>query len=58
MIVDYFYPSGAYLKTHKGLVHNDEAPFLYERTRGADGVLKEKVITPEDDGYINSKPSR
>ncbi len=52
MIVDYFYPSGAYLKTHKGLVHNDEAPFLYERTRGADGVLKEKVITPEDDGYI------
>ena len=52
MIVDYFYPSSAYLKTHKGLVHSGEAPFIYERTRGADGILKEKIITPEDEGYI------
>lgn len=29
-----------------------DAPVLYLRTRGSDGVLKERYLYPEDDGYV------
>ena len=39
MIVDWFHPD----------FDRTELPHIYERTRGADGVLKERIITAEDD---------
>ena len=42
MIVDWFHPD----------FDRTELPHIYERTRGADGVLKERIITAEDDDYI------
>ena len=42
MIVDWFHPD----------FDRTELPHIYERTRGTDGVLIEKIITSEDDNYI------
>ena len=42
MIVDWFHPD----------FDRSEPPFIYERTRGSDGILHEKMITPDDEGYL------
>ena len=42
VIVDWFYPSNAM----------EDDPLIYIRTRGADGILHERVIEPEDEGYM------
>lgn len=42
VIVDWFYPNNAM----------EDDPLIYVRTRGADGVLHERIIGPDDDDYM------
>ena len=42
MIVDWFHPD----------FDKSELPHIYERTRGPDGVLHERIVLPTDEGYV------
>lgn len=42
MIVDWFHPD----------FDKSEPPHIYERTRGDDGILHERFLTPEDEDYV------
>jgi DNA polymerase I len=59
MIVDYFTPESRVFNTPRGSLRigewnsDSEKPFIYERTRDADGVLHERVLQEGDEDYIS-----